>query len=123
VVISLIIAACVNTPNMWQLFGAVLIMAVVFCMKVTFSPAVLACTLAVCTYQFYDSNEFPLWTVWSGFVSVMTWRLPEEVRVLYASLSFLWILFSVALPSKAATAVSTHEQVSDVIESISSYHA
>lgn len=122
VFISLAVAAYVNTPAMWQLFGSILIMGLVFCVKVTFSPSVLAFTLAVCTYQFYTANEFPLWTVWTSFIGVLTWRLPEEVRVAYASLSFLWILISVALPSRAAD-LSPHDQAADVLDSISSYHA
>lgn len=123
VAITLIIAAFVNTTSMWQVFGAVLIMGLVFCVKVTFSPSVLACVLGICTYQFYVLNEFPLWTVWSGLLSVLSWRLPEEVRVLYASLSFLWVLFSVLLPSKAVESASTSEQIGDVVDSLSSFHA
>jgi hypothetical protein len=124
VFLSFLVAVYINTPTMWQLFGSILIMGLVFCVKVTFSPTVLACTLAVCTYQFYFSNEFPLWTVWWSFIGVLTWRLPEEVRVAYASLSFLWILFSVLLPTKAATTASTtSDQVADVLDTMTSYHA
>jgi hypothetical protein len=124
VFLSFLVAVYINTPTMWQLFGSILIMGLVFCVKVTFSPMVLAATLAVCTYQFYFANEFPLWTVWCSFIAVLTWRLPEEVRVVYASLSFLWILLSVILPAKAAAPeASPADQVSDVLDTMSSYHA
>ena len=97
-------------------------MALVFCVKITFSPAVIGITLALCTYQLNVHNEFPLLEVWATVIRVATWRLPEEVRVVYACVSFVWILTT--LLSSSVTETGAGDTVAnDLTDSITSMHA
>jgi len=85
--------ACVtNTEASWELVGSVMLMVLVFCMKITFSPTIIALTLSACTFQLYINDEFPLWQIWLSVTSMLTCRLPEDVRAAYATISFLWVL-------------------------------
>jgi hypothetical protein len=92
VFLSLPIALYSNTPASWQLFISVLLMTVVFCVKITFSPAVIAAVLGVCAFQLHAYDRFPFFEVWGAAVSVIAWRLPEEVRTVYTTLTFLWAM-------------------------------
>lgn len=92
VCVSLPIAFYSNTQAGWQLFVSILLMTVVFCVKITFSPAVIAAVLGICTFQLYTYDRFPFFEVWGAAVSVIAWRLPEEIRVVYTTLSFIWAM-------------------------------
>jgi hypothetical protein len=92
VFLSLPIALYSNTQTSWQLFISILLMTVVFCVKITFSPAVIATVLAVCAFQLHAHDRFPFFEVWGAAVSVIAWRLPEEVRTVYTTLTFLWAM-------------------------------
>lgn len=92
VFLSLPIAFYANTQTGWQLFISVLLMTVVFCVKITFSPAVIAAVLGICAFQLHAHDRFPFFEVWGAAVSVIAWRLPEEVRVVYTTLTFIWAM-------------------------------
>ena len=92
VFLSLPIALYSNTQTSWQLFISILLMTVVFCVKITFSPAVIATVLAVCAFQLHAHDRFPFFEVWGAAVSVIAWRRPEEVRTVYTTLTFLWAM-------------------------------
>jgi hypothetical protein len=92
VFLSLPIALYSNTHTSWQLFMSVLLMTVVFCVKITFSPTVIAAVLAVCAFQLHAYDRFPFFEVWGAAVSVIAWRLPEEVRTVYTTLTFIWAM-------------------------------
>ena len=92
VFLSLPIAFYSNTQTGWQLFISVLLMTVVFCVKITFSPAVIAAVLGICAFQLHAHDRFPFFEVWGAAVSVIAWRLPEEVRVVYTTLTFIWAM-------------------------------
>jgi hypothetical protein len=92
VLISLPLAAYSNTPEGWQLFISVLLVTVVFCVKITLSPAVIATVLGMCAYQLYVYDRFPFFEIWGSALSVFAWKLPEEARALYTSITFLWAL-------------------------------
>ena len=122
-IVALPFACFVNTQSSWQFFGSVVLMALVFCMKITFSPTIIALTLSACTFQLYTNDQFPLWQVWLSVASILTWRLPEDVRAAYASISFLWVLVTlvggtVALPEAA----DGQEAAVGIDEAISSLH-
>ena len=74
------------------MFISVVITAAIFCVKITFAGAVAGATLAICTVHLYTNDSFPLLEVWTTIVRVVTWRLPEEYRIAYASVSFLWTI-------------------------------
>ena len=119
---TLIFALISNTESSWELFIGVLLVALAFCVKITFSPTVIALTLAVCIVQLHTTDEFPLLTVWGGFISVLTWRLPEEFRIFYACLSFLWIFFA-TVSAATPEAVDADIPVDGVADTLSSLHA
>ena len=123
VILSLIGSALFNTPSAWQMFLSILLMTLIFCVKITFSPSVIALTLAVCTFQFYTSNSFPLFEVWTGFISVLTWRLPEEVRIAYACLSFTWALFALLFGGASPESVDGTLAADHVGDSLANLHA
>jgi hypothetical protein len=118
---ALVASLCWQTESMWQLFLSILLMTLVFCVKITFSPAVIALSLAVCTFQFYTNSSFPFFEVWTGFIGVLTWRLPEEVRVAYACLSFTWALIALLFggaPPEAADGTLAADNVTDTIANL-----
>jgi len=90
--IGLGLAVLFNTPEAWNLFMGVALLTLVFCVKITFSPAVIGLVLIACAYQFYVSDRFPLFELWAAAVSVLAWRLPEEFRVVYTAISFIWVM-------------------------------
>ncbi len=112
-----------NSEESWRVFMSVLTMSLIFSLKITFSPAMIAITLAVCTLQFHCNGNFPLLEVWSGFVRMLTWRLPEEVRVAYATVSFAWVclvlLFGGAATPSSDSAELALEGISDPLSSLS----
>ena len=120
--ISLIVAVCFQNDATWQIFIGILIMALVFCVKITFSPSIIALTLAICTYQLNVNDEFPILEIWSAIISVATWRLPEEVRVAYACVSFAWVLVTL-LSSPTTEALAVDSQADAVADSITSLSA
>ena len=91
-VAALPFACFTYTETSLDLFGSVMLMVLGFCMKITFSPTIIALTLSACTFQLYINDEFPLWQIWLSVTSMLTWRLPEDVRAAYATISFLWVL-------------------------------
>lgn len=97
-------------------------MTLVFCVKITFSPTIIAVTLAICTYQLNVNNEFPLLEVWSAIISVATWRLPEEVRMAYACISFAWVMITLLSGPAAAPAIGD-TPADELADSITSLHA
>ncbi len=111
-----------NNEQMWALYISVLLMTVAFCAKITFSPTMIALTLATSLYQLHMDGGFPFWEVWCSLVSVLTWRLPEDIRAAYATLSFVWVMLSLFSGPAAST---TEDAVSHVgvDELISSLHA
>ncbi len=92
VCVSLPLALYANTRESWELFVSVLLMTVIFCAKITFSPAVIAGVLGICAYQLYVHDSFPFFEVWGAAVSVVAWKLPEQVRGLYNTVTFIWAL-------------------------------
>jgi hypothetical protein len=67
-------------------------MTVVFCVKITFSPAVIASVLAISLVHLHVDGTFPFFEIWSAAATVIAWRLPEEIRVVYATLTFVWAM-------------------------------
>jgi hypothetical protein len=122
-VISLGFALWNNNDHYWHLFASVMLMTIVFCVKITFSPSAVAVVLAICTFQFYTQSRFPLYEVWTAFIACLSWRLPEEVRVAYASISFLWVLFCLLVPAKATSAVATDTPIDNLADTVTSWHA
>lgn len=92
VLLSLPFAIYSNTPEGWELFISILLMTVVFCAKITFSPAAIAIVLGICTFQLFVQDRFPFFEVWGASVSVIAWKLPEQVRAFYSTLTFVWAL-------------------------------
>ncbi len=113
VFISLPLALYSNTPTGWELFISVLLMTVVFCVKITFSPAVIATVLGVCTYQMVVNDRFPFFEVWGAAVSVIAWRLPEEFRVVYITMTFLWSMVILVGGATSEVDTSSAEDVTD----------
>ena len=98
---TLAVAVVVNTPAMWGNFVTVVAISFMFCLKITFSPTVIAGTIALSTIQLFMNDSFPFLEIWSAFISILTWRLPEEVRACYAYFSFGWIVLVLLFPSKS----------------------
>jgi hypothetical protein len=90
--VALAIAAVINSPVGWEVFLGILLMTLVFCVKITFSPSVVALVLIACAYQFYVYDRLPIFEILGGAVSVLAWRLPEQFRVIYTTISFAWVL-------------------------------
>lgn len=122
ILVSFLVAICFRTDATWQIFIGILIMALVFCVKITFSPSIIALTLAICTYQLHVSDEFPLLEIWTAIISIATWRLPEEVRVVYSCVSFVWVLVTL-LSSSATETLAIDTPADAVTDSITSLHA
>lgn len=92
-----------------------------FCLKITFSPGMLALTLAVCTLRLHTTSEFPFLEVWTGITTALMWRLPEDVRMVYSALSFVWVMASFL--SAPASAASEGDSVAESLaDSFSSTH-
>ncbi|MFO0415778.1 MAG: hypothetical protein ACK5Y6_00685 [Pseudomonadota bacterium] len=104
-----------DTPEKWQLFLGVVITAALFCVKITFSPAVVAAALAISAAQLYLNDTFPLLEVWAAFVRVVSWRLPEEFRVAYATVSFVWTIITLVISSGSGAS----DQVGGIVEGVS----
>lgn len=102
---------------------SILTMALIFSLKITFSPAMLGITLAVCTLQYHAQGTFPLLEVWTAFARILTWRLPEEVRVAYATISFAWVclvvLFGAAVTPSSDTTEVAMDTIPDPMSSLS----
>jgi len=103
---SLVTAVYYNTPGMWNVFISVVMVAFLFCLKITFSPAAIGLTLAVCVVQLHRADNFPVMEVWAALLSIITWRLPEGVRACYAYFSFVWVLLVLLFPSQPAAVES-----------------
>lgn len=110
--LSLSAALYSNSTTGWEVFIGILLMTLIFCVKITFSPAVIALVLGICTYQLHTSDNFPFFEVWGAAVSVLAWRLPEEFRIFYTTLSFLWVM--VVLLSGGNPEVTSADDVADV---------
>ena len=93
-----------NSPESWQLFTSLLLLAIFFCLKISFSPSILAATLTICLINLQLNDTVSFVEVWIGVLSVVTWRFPEEIRALYAALSFLWVIVTFLSPADAAAA-------------------
>lgn len=119
---TLAISLLTQSEWMWEIFISVLLLALVFCVKVTFSPSVVALTLATCLYRLYTFDEFPLVEIWMSFTSMLTWRLPEDIRAAYACVSFLWIVIA-TLGSSHPHEVSGESTLDSIGDGISSLHA
>jgi hypothetical protein len=118
------LACFANTESSWQLFASVMLMVLVFCVKITFSPTIIALTLTACAFQLYVNDEFPLWQVWFSVSSMLTWRLPDEIRAAYASISFLWVLVTLLSGTSAhAEAGGGEEAAVGIDETIASLHS
>lgn len=118
VFISLPLAMYSNTQSGWEIFISVLLMTVVFCVKITFSPAVIAAVLGICTFQLLQNDRFPFFEIWGAAVSVIAWRLPEEVRTVYTTLTFIWamtILLGGGAPSGEGTSTLDVTEATSVI--------
>lgn len=109
-----------NTEEMWALYLSVLLMTVAFCAKITFSPAMIALTLGMSVYQLHTDGGFPFWEAWCSVVSILTWRLPEDIRAAYATLSFIWVMLSlmsgpsITTPEESASSVGVDELISSL---------
>ena len=90
--IAFTFAAYSNTPEMWKLFGSIVLMLTFFCLKISFSPSILAAVLIVGLVRFEATGALALVDVWIGVSSALMWRFPEEVRVVYATISFIWVM-------------------------------
>lgn len=116
--VSLPLALYANTRESWELFVSVLLMTVIFCAKITFSPAVIAGVLGICAYQLCVHERFPFLEVWGAAVSVIAWQLPEEVRGLYNTVTFIWALVILisggSLEASSEGDTSTAEDLIDV---------
>jgi hypothetical protein len=112
--LSLPLALYSNTPAGWELFISVLLMTVVFCAKITFSPAVIAGILGMCTYQLFVHDRFPFFEVWGAAASVLAWKLPEEVRALYATVTFIWALLVLVSGGASEVEASSTSDLADV---------
>jgi hypothetical protein len=112
--VALPLAAYSNTTEGWELFTSVLLMTVVFCVKITFSPAVIAAVLGVCACQLYAYDRFPFFEIWGAALSVFAWKLPEEARALYTSLTFVWALVILIGGGSSATEAATTADVADL---------
>jgi hypothetical protein len=112
---ALAVAVVVNTPAMWSNFVTVVAISFMFCLKITFSPAVIAGTIALSSVQLFMNDSFPFIEIWSAFISILTWRLPEEVRACYAYFSFAWILLVLLFPSSVQLDESL-DQVGEVAD-------
>jgi len=122
ILIALALSLITKSEWMWEVFVSILLLTLVFCVKITFSPTVIALTLAMCTYRMYQHNEFPLMEIWVSFTSILTWRLPEDVRAAYACVSFLWVLIATLVPS-APQATSADTALDGIGEVAGSLHA
>lgn len=120
VVLSLGIFLFAEADTAQDLYVSILLMALIFCVKLTFSPTVVGLTLAICTFQFYQSEEFPLFEVWGSIANVFAWRLPDGLRMTYTYLSFVWVLL-VLLTKSAPTAVEA--PVDELSDSVSALQA
>jgi len=111
-----------NTPESWQLFTSLLMVVVFFCLKISFSPAILAATLAICLANLHFNDTVSLVDVWIGVTSVVTWRFPEEIRAIYAALSFLWVIVAFLSPASAvaeAPAEASAEGIEETVTGLS----
>ena len=122
-VAALPFACFTNTETSLELFGSVMLMVLVFCMKITFSPTIIALTLSACTFQLYTNDEFPLWQIWLSVTSMLTWRLPEDVRAAYATISFRWVLVTLVSGTAARPELAGGEEAAvGLDETIASLH-
>lgn len=119
-IIALAVALYVNTPTCWQLFASIIAMVAFFCLKITFAPTALAVTLAISAIHLQVSNELLLVEVWLGIANALAWCLPEEVRALYAGLSFAWIMvaFLAGPQTEAVGEPSSVDNIADTIGSL-----
>jgi hypothetical protein len=119
IVLSLSLFLFTEADTAQEIYVSILLMALIFCVKLTFSPTVVGLTLTICTFQFYTTDEFPLFEVWGAIANVFAWRLPDGLRMTYTYLSFVWVLL-VLLTKSAPTAVAV--PVEDIGDSISALH-
>jgi hypothetical protein len=115
IVLALVSACWFNTANIWQLFLGIVLTAALFAVKITFSPTVIAVILGLSTLEFMRTETFPFFEVWSYFISIFAWRLPEGFRVTYATISFIWIMLTLVRASDYGAKPTT---TADVVESI-----
>jgi hypothetical protein len=122
---ALSIAMIVDSPGAWETFRGVVMLAIIFCVKITFSPAAIGLTLAACAVELLRSGAFPLFAVWTSLARVLTWRLPEEFRIVYGCVSLLWgiiilIGWGTAAEFPGADSASEGEEMVDSIASLPS---
>lgn len=104
--IGLAVAFGVNSAEGWKIFGAVVLMLSFFCLKISFSPTIVAVTIAIMLVQHELTGSIDFINVWLGVASAVMWRFPEDVRAVYAAISFLWVLASFLRTTEAASAES-----------------
>lgn len=117
-IMGAVIAAIVNTPEGWKVFGAVVLMLCFFCVKISFSPAILALTLALMTLNHEMTGAIHFMDVWMAVATAVMWRFPEEVRAVYATISFIWVLASFMRTTEAGSA-QTVAELNPLVDSVS----
>ena len=59
------------------------------------------------------NDRFPFFEVWGAAVSVIAWRLPEEFRVVYTTMTFLWAMVILVGGATSEADASTASDVTD----------
>lgn len=102
--LGLAVTFWVNTPEAWKIYGAVVLMLSFFCLKISFSPSILAFTLLLTLLRHEATGSVEFIDVWVGVASAVMWRFPEDVRAVYATISFIWVFSSFLRFTDAASA-------------------
>ncbi len=103
-ILGLAVTFWLNNPEAWKIYGAVILMLSFFCIKISFSPTILAFTLLLTLLRHESTGSVELIDVWVGVASAVMWRFPEDVRAVYATISFIWVLSSFLRFTDAASA-------------------
>lgn len=119
-IIGLAVAFGVNSAEGWKIYGAVVLMLSFFCVKISFSPAILAVTIGIVLVQHELTGSVNFIDVWLGVASAVMWRFPEDVRAVYAAISFLWVI-STFLRATDAAAAETPGDLDPISDAISTF--
>lgn len=113
------LAVISDSPSAWQTFLGVASVALIFCVKITFSPIAIALTLVACSIELLENGSFPLLTVWTSLTRIITWRLPEEFRIVYSCVSLLWTIMVFVNTGGGGSAAEKEDSTMDSLAGLS----
>ncbi len=71
--------------------------ATLFCAKAIFSSTIVGISLSICLFNYIYFDDLSFYEVYNSVVSIIFWKLSEDIREVITRLSFIWLFISPAI--------------------------